>query len=194
MLNNGKHQYQCGASLVAPNVVLSAAHCYDNETDFVTLGMYKQEYDDGEAAEFYNIEHIPIAESISHPDYKELDSGALINDYWMIRLQWASTLYSGNAIALDTLSDDLVLTSGLELVVMGFGTLTSGGSTPNTMQKVDVNYLSNEECVSPNTGYDPSDITPNSLCAALPGKDSCQVSCWSSSHVDQAKQININNI
>ena len=176
---------------MAPNVVLSAAHCYNSETDIVTLGMYKQEYDDGEAAEFYNIEHIPIAETIMHPNYNAATTN---NDYWMIRLQWASTLYSGNAIALDTLSDDLVLTSGRELVVMGFGTLTYQGSSPNVMQKVGVNYLSNEECVSPNTGYDPSNITSVMLCAALPGKDSCQVSCWSSSHVDQAKQININNI
>ena len=64
----------------------------------------------------------------------------------MIRLQWASTLYSGNAIALDSLTDDLLLgsTSGRPLATMGFGTLASGGSTPNTMQKVVVNYLSNE--------------------------------------------------
>jgi len=121
---------------VAPNVVLSAAHCYDNETDIVTLGMHKINLATGESAEFYNIEHIPIAETISHPDYNDT---TLNNDYWMIRLQWASTLYSGNAIALDTLSDDLVLTSGRELVVMGFGTLATEGSYPNTMQKVVVN-------------------------------------------------------
>ena len=161
---------------MAPNVVLSAAHCYDSETDFVTLGMYKMKLGPGEAAEFYNIEHIPIAETIMHPNYNDDTTN---NDYWMIRLQWASTLYSGNAIALDSLTDDLLLgsTSGRALVVMGFGRLASGGSTPNTMQKVVVNYVSNEECVSPNTEYDPSDITSAMLCAAFPGKDSCQVSC-----------------
>ena len=179
---------------MAPNVVLSAANCYNSETDIVTLGMYKMKLGPGEAAEFYNIEHIPIAETIMHPNYNDKIDATTNNDYWMIRLQWASKLYSGNAIALDTLSDDLVLTSGRELVVMGFGTLKYEGSTPNTMQKVGVNYLTNEECVSPNTGYEPSNITSAMLCAASPGKDSCQVSCWSSSHVDQVKQININNI
>ena len=158
---------------MAPNVVLCAAHCA-GVSDIVTLGMHKINLATGESAEFYNIEHIPIAESIKHPNY---NANTVNNDYWMIRLQWASTLYSGNAIALDTLSDDLVLTSGRELVVMGFGTLASGGSTPNTMQKVVVNYVSNVDCVSPNTGYDPSYITSAMLCAALPGKDSCQVSC-----------------
>jgi len=47
----------------------------------------------GEAAEFYNIEHIPIAESVVHPNY---NAANLDNDFWMIRLQWASKLYSGN--------------------------------------------------------------------------------------------------
>ena len=113
-----------------------------------------------------------------HPNYNDATTN---NDYWMIRLQWASTLYSGNAIALDSLTDDLLLgsTSGRALVVMGFGRLASGGSTPNTMQKVVVNYVSNVDCVSPKNAYDPSEITSSMLCAALPGKDSCQVRFFS---------------
>lgn len=129
----------------------------------------------GESAEFDYIEHIPIAETIKHPNY---NANTVNNDYWMIRLQWASTLYSGDAIALDSLLDEVALgsISGRPLVTMGFGTLASGGSIPNAMQKVVVNYLSNVDCVSPKTGYAPSDITSAMLCAALPGKDSCQVS------------------
>ena len=136
---------------MAHNVVLCAAHCA-GVSDIVTLGMHKINLATGESAEFYNIEHIPIAESIRHPNYND---GTTNNDYWMIRLQWASTLYSGNAIALDSLTDDLLLgsTSGRPLATMGFGTLASGGSTPNTMQKVVVNYVSNVDCVSPKTGY-----------------------------------------
>jgi secreted trypsin-like serine protease len=167
----------CGASLVAPNVVLSAAHCYDPTTDIVTFGMYKMMLGPGESADFDNIEHIPIAETIKHPNYNGATTN---NDYWMIRLQWASTLYSGNVVSLDTPSDNLVLgsTNGRQLVVMGFGRLASGGSSPNVMQKVGVNYISNADCVSPKTGYAPSDITAAMLCAALPGKDSCQVSSF----------------
>jgi hypothetical protein len=137
--------------------------------------MHKINLVTGESIEFDSIEHIPIAESIKHPNYNAATTN---NDYWMIRLQWASTLYSGDAIALDTLTDDLVLgsNSGCPLVTMGFGTLASGGSTPNVMQKVVVNYVSNADCVSPKTGYASSEITSAMLCATLPGKDSCQVS------------------
>ena len=99
--------------------------------------MHKINLGTGEAAEFYNIEHIPIAESVVHPNY---DAATLDNDFWMIRLQWASKLYSGNVAQLDTPTDSLVLasTSGADLVVVGFGTLTSGGVTPNMMQEVIV--------------------------------------------------------
>ena len=174
---------------MAPNVVLCAAHCF-GVSDIVTLGMHKVNLVTGESTEFDSIEHIPIAESIKHPNY---NANTFNNDYWMIRLQWASTLYSGDAVVLDTLSDDLVLgsTSGRPLVTMGFGTLSSGGATPNAMQKVVVNYVSNADCVSPKTGYASSDITSAMLCATLPGKDSCQVSSFGLNHICSIDKINI---
>ena len=100
-------------------------------------------------------------------------------DFLMIRLQWASSLYAGNTIALDTPTDDLVLanTSGTDLIVMGFGMLESASTTgPNVMQKVVVDYISNEACVSEPYQYFPPEITPVMLCAERTGKDSCQVS------------------
>jgi secreted trypsin-like serine protease len=152
--------------------VLSAAHCFSANQNIVTLGMHKINQDD--RSEFYKIEHIPIAQSVVHPNY---DDYTLDNDFWMIRLQWASKLYSGNIAQLDTPTDDLMLstTSGAELVVFGFGTLTSGGVTPNVMQEVVVDYISNAACVKSPYGYSSSDITSTMMCAEQSGKDSCQV-------------------
>jgi hypothetical protein len=95
----------------------------------------------------------------------------------MIQLQWASKLYAGDAVPVDTLMDSLVLssTSGADLVVIGFGTLTSGGATPNVMQEVVVDYVSNAECIRQPYGYSFSQITPSTMCAGQSGKDSCQV-------------------
>ncbi len=58
-------------------------------------------------------------------------------------------MYDGDVVPLDTPMDSLVLssTSGAELVV-GFGTLASGGATPNVMQEVIVDYVFNAACVS----------------------------------------------
>ena len=133
--------------------------------------MHKITQDSG--LEFYKIEHIPIAQSSVHPNY---NAATTDNDFWMIRLQWASKLYSGNVVPLDTPTDTLVLssTSGADLLTFGFGTLASGGATPNVMQEVVVDYLSNAACVTQPYGYSSSDITPNMMCAGRSGKDSCQ--------------------
>ena len=163
--------------------MLSAAHCF-GVSNVVTLGMHKINLGTGEAAEFYNIEHIPIAESVVHPNY---NAATLDNDFWMIRLQWASKLYSGNVAQLDTPTDSLVLasTSGADLVVVGFGTLTSGGVTPNVMQEVVVDYISNTACVSQPYAYSSSDITSAMMCAGRSGKDSCQVCTLSLMHANE---------
>ena len=109
-----------------------------------------------------------------HPKY---DTDTLDNDFWLIQLQWASKFYSGNVAQRDTPMDSLVLASisGADLVVIGFGTLTSGGVTPNVMQEVVVDYVFNEACVSQPYGYSSSDITSSMMCAGRSGKDSCQV-------------------
>ncbi len=63
-------------------------------------------------------------------------------------------MYSGNVAQLDTPTDSLVLasTSGVDLVVIGFGILTFGGVTPNVMHEVVVDYISNTACVQPPYG------------------------------------------
>jgi hypothetical protein len=157
--------------------VLSAAHCF-GVSNIIMLGMHKINLGTGEAAVFYNIEHIPIAQAVEHPKYNK---GNLDYDILLIQLQWASRLYAGNLAQLDTPTDSLVLanTSGADLVVVEFGTLTSGGVTPNVMQEVVVDYLSNAACVLQPYGYSSSDITSSMMCAGRSCKDSCQVcSSW----------------
>jgi hypothetical protein len=161
--------------------VLSAAHCFGVSNVF-SLGMHKINLGTEGAAKFYNIEHIPITESVVHPNY---NAGTFNNDFWMIRLQWASKLYSGNVAQIDTPTDSLVLasTSGADLVVVGFGTLISGGETQNVMQEVVVDYIFNTVCVS--QPYLSSGITSAMMCAGQSGKDSCQVCTISLMHANE---------
>ena len=119
-----------------------------------------------------------------HPNYNEY---TLDNDFWMIRLQWASKLYSGNVAQLNTPMDSLVLasTSGVDLVVIGFVTLTFGGVTPNMMHEVVVDYISNTACVQPPYGHWSSEITSAMMCAGRFGKDRCQVCTLSHMHANE---------
>ena len=149
----------------------------------VTLGMHKIKQDD--SSEFYKIEHIPIAESVVHPNF---DTSTADNDFWIIRLQWASKLYSGNVAQLDTPTDTLVLssTSGADLVVIGFGRSVPWEPAA-VMREVVVDYISNAECVSVSYGYIPREITPNMMCAGRSGKGSCYVCVWLISDVSEWK-------
>jgi hypothetical protein len=126
--------------------------------------MHKINLGTGEAAEFYNIEHIPTGQALVHPKYIK---SKLDYDILMIQLQWPSKLYAGDAVPVDTLTDSLVLssTSGANLVVIVFGTLASGGVTPNVMQEVVVDYVSNAECIRQPYGYSSPQITPSMMCA-----------------------------
>ncbi len=67
---------------MAPNVLLSAAHCAGLRPTHVMLGLHKITQDLG--VEFSNIEHIPIAQTTAHPNYNSQTSD---NDFLMIRLQ-----------------------------------------------------------------------------------------------------------
>lgn len=62
-----------------------------------------------------------------------------------------------------------------ELVTFGWGTLTSGGISPNVPHIVTVFYETNEQCNEDYSElYGPGSITPEMLCAADIGEDSCQ--------------------
>ena len=145
----------CGGSLIAPDTVLSAAHC-SGYFSSVIIGRY----DFSDLSETY--ENIPIASETKHPDYWEYN---LQNDLMIIKLSTAS---SYSPVKLDEKSQ--TLSSGTDVVVMGWGTTTSGGFQSNVLREVEVDIVSNQEC---NVQYG-GGITNDMLCAARAGKDSCQ--------------------
>mmetsp|Transcript_13172 Transcript_13172/g.28436 ORF Transcript_13172/g.28436 Transcript_13172/m.28436 type:complete len:746 (+) Transcript_13172:167-2404(+) len=157
----------CGASLVAPNVILSAAHC-SAITGPAILGLHMKTVDGAE--EFENIEIIDFADSITHPQYS---GNTWDNDYWVIRLAHDSQLYQDQIVELDSPSDGLDLTPGQDVTVIGMGTTSSSGGVPNVLQEVTVDYITNEDCCN-NYDYGCSQITDNMMCAGRPGQDSCQ--------------------
>jgi len=159
----------CGGALVHPKVVASAAHC-EKVSTFVTLGMHKIKLSATEADEFYNLEHIPIALEAIHPNYDDITT---THDFRAVKLKWASKLYADQVVALDSPTDGVDLKSGDDLVTFGFGTLTSGGTTPNIMQEVTIDYITNADCVN-SYGYTSSEIDSSMICAGRAGKDSCQ--------------------
>ena len=145
----------CGASLVAPNVLLSAAHCFDY-FDRVQIGRHNL----GDGSEVF--ETFDVIQKIPHPLY---NATTFDYDYMMLKLDGRSTR---QPIALD--NGEISLDSGLDVIVMGWG-LTSINSLSIVLNEVEVDVYSQTDCQEQ---YGDVAITNRMFCAARSGKDSCQ--------------------
>ena len=96
----------CGGSLIARDVVLTAAHCM-NATMYAVLGRHDLKDDDGEV--------IAAREVIPHPGYSA-DAG-YGNDFMLVFLADAYTADNVNVVKLN--SDPSLPAVGQSLTVMG---------------------------------------------------------------------------
>ena len=105
---------------------------------------------------------IGIRDWINHPDWDRMPKGST-NDFAIIKLvSHVSFSLHILPVCLPSISknyDDVIAT------VSGFGRTTCSGNLEDELQKVTIKTVKCEE-----TDHDPSHITPNMLCAALPGK------------------------
>eukprot|EP00546_Thalassionema_frauenfeldii_P019163 CAMPEP_0178898210 /NCGR_PEP_ID=MMETSP0786-20121207/2200_1 /TAXON_ID=186022 /ORGANISM="Thalassionema frauenfeldii, Strain CCMP 1798" /LENGTH=535 /DNA_ID=CAMNT_0020568895 /DNA_START=125 /DNA_END=1732 /DNA_ORIENTATION=+ len=155
---------QCGASLIGREWLLSAAHCAGINTNSVRINQSRRSGSQGRGVLG------TIARRIPHPEYNR---NTIENDFLLMKLSDA-VLDSGiTPISLNMNTGIPVNNDPLK--VIGFGRLSSGGSSPSTLQEVVVEYVPTDEC-NEEDSYD-GDIFPESmLCAAVDGggKDSCQ--------------------
>jgi len=160
LVRRDEHIPWCGGTLISSTHVLTAAHCTEGSAASsirVLLGEHNI------ADSVYN--RVDVAEIINHPNY---NSQTLDNDYAILRL--ANPIDFTIEVSPACLPADLSATyAGVLAIVTGWGTLSSGGSRPSTLQEVEVTVTTNVEC---NSAYD--SITSNMVCAADSGKDSCQ--------------------
>lgn len=134
-------------------VLSSFTACGDS--DLATLGLHKLKLDPGEADEFYHLEHIPIEKQEHDPLYEEERSFA--HDFVVLKLKWATQLYADQVVVLDSPNDGFELSIGDQLVTMGFGDYA--GADHNVLQEIGVQYVSNDQCTSPDgEAYSPDEI------------------------------------
>lgn len=154
--STGRLFQYCGASLINPNWLLTAAHCDVQAGDIVLLGRHDLSESGGESIE--------VDYALTHLRY---NANTQDNDISLVKLSSPST---GRPIVLtDPL--DSISRPGDPATVIGWGALFYGGDTSNTLQQVTIPIVSNEDC---NAVY--GGITTNMICAGrdMGGQDSCQ--------------------
>ncbi|MCP2169427.1 S1 family peptidase [Goodfellowiella coeruleoviolacea] len=151
----------CGGTLVAPNKVVTAAHCTEGDSPSAVRVVAGREDKQSSAGVVANVTKIWI-----HPNYVDATIGSDVSVLTLDRNLSYATL------PIATSADSALYAAGTSARILGWGTTSSGGSASRYLLTATVPLTSNATCSS---AYDEYSSTAM-VCAGYTqgGTDTCQ--------------------
>jgi len=181
---SGEWGLRCGASLIRSDVILTAAHCVDDEDGGGTIEASRFRFLLGTKKLSAGGERIGAVKILEHPRYDA--SEGMEADVALVKLARPSTL--GRTIRVGGDADEPRWQPGDPAVVTGWGTEFFGSPVvPDDLKEAEVPIVTDDDCQRSyelTLGFDPA----TNVCAGnlYGGEDSCQGDSGGPLHVQDA--------